>query len=84
MTLQMVVTAIPISQTACNALVNKNPHFANAQCFVYQNGGGQGNDTSVLFEVTCPASGSCGSTSNPFNADLGTDFSFNCCAGSSH
>ncbi len=77
-TLQMVVTAIPISQTACNALVNKNPLFANAQCFVYQNGGGQGNDTSVLFEVTCPPTGSCGSTSNPFNADLGTDFSFNC------
>lgn len=77
-TLQMVVTAIPISQTACNALVNKSPQFTGAQCFVFQNGGGQGNDTSVLFEVTCPASGSCGSAGNPFFADLGTNFSFNC------
>ena len=76
--LQVVVTAIPISQAACSALVNKNPLFAGAQCFVFQNGGGQDNDTSVLFEVTCPASGSCGSTANPFFADLGTNFSFNC------
>ncbi|HSU54732.1 MAG TPA: L-type lectin-domain containing protein, partial [Candidatus Dormibacteraeota bacterium] len=69
-TLNMVVTAIPISQAACSALVNKNPLFAGAQCFVFQNGGGQDNNTSVLFEVTCPASGSCGSTGNPFYADL--------------
>jgi hypothetical protein len=76
--LQMVVTAIPISQTACNALVNASHLFPTAECFVYQNGGGQGQDTSVLFEVTCPPTGSCGSTGNPFDAELGTNFSFNC------
>ncbi len=77
-TLQMVVTTIPVSQSACNALVQKNTSFAGAQCFVYQNGGGQGQDTAVMFEVTCPPTGSCGSSANPFNADLGTDFSFDC------
>ena len=76
--LQMVVTAIPISQKACNALAQANKSFTTAQCFVYQNGGGQGQDTSVLFEVTCPPTGSCGSSANPFDAELGTNFSFNC------
>ena len=74
--LQMVVTAIPISQAACNSLVQKT--FGGAECFVYQNGGGQGVDTSVLFEVTCPPNGSCGSVANPFFADLGTQLNFEC------
>jgi hypothetical protein len=76
--LQMVVTAIPVSQQACNALVQANQKFNTAECFVYQNGGGQGKDTAVLFEVTCPPAGSCGSTSNPFDAQLGIDFNFDC------
>ena len=75
-TLQMVVTAIPISQAACNALVQVN--FNPAECFVYQNGGGQGQDSAVLFEVTCPPNGSCGSSANPFLAELGTQFNFYC------
>jgi Bacterial lectin len=78
--LQMVVTAIPISQQACTALVQANQKFKTAECFVYQNGGGQGKDTAVLFEVTCPPAGSCGSSSNPFDAELGTSFNFFCTA----
>ena len=77
--MSVVVTAIPILQQACNNLLK--PSFAGAECFVYQNGGGPSNDMSVLFEVTCPPSGSCGSNANPpsqFIADLGTQFSFNC------
>ncbi len=76
--LQMVVTAIPVSQQACTALVQANQKFNTAECFVYQNGGGQGKDTAVLFEVTCPAAGSCGTSGNPFDAELGTNFNFFC------
>jgi hypothetical protein len=76
--LQMVVTAIPASQQACNALVHANQKFNTAECFVYTNGGGQGKDTAVLFEVTCPPAGSCGSNSNPFDGQLGIDFNFDC------
>ncbi len=77
-TLKMVVSAIPVSQQACNALVEKNPKLPSAQCFVYQNGAGQDKDAAVLFEVTCPPTGSCGSTANPFDAELGTNFNFFC------
>lgn len=77
-TVQMVVTAIPISQQACSALVQANSAFSQAECMVYQNGGGQGSDTSVMFEVTCPPYGSCGSASNPFDSTLGSDFNFSC------
>jgi hypothetical protein len=77
-TLQMVVTAIPLTQQACNALLRVNPLFSGAECFVYRNGGGQGQDAAVMFEVTCPPAGSCGSIANPFNADLGTHFAFSC------
>jgi Legume lectin domain len=79
--LSMSVTAIPVTQETCNALVQKNPSFAGAQCFVYQNGASQGHDASVMYEVTCPSTGSCGSTGtngNPFYADLGTQFNFDC------
>ena len=76
-TLQVTVSAIPITQAACTQLVQQNPTFAGAQCFVYQNGGGLGKDSAVLFEVTCPG-GSCGSLVDPFYADLGSQFSFSC------
>ncbi len=76
-----VVTQIPLaSQSACNALVQANPLFSGAQCFVYENGGGPGVDAPVMYEVTCPGSaagGTCGSNSLPdFFATLGTDFDF--------
>jgi len=78
-TLLMSVTAIPqMNQQACNALVQANPSFSTAECFVMQNGGGQGVDVPVLFEVTCPPNGSCGSEVNPFDAILGSDFNFFC------
>ncbi len=76
-TLQVTVSAIPITQAACTQLVQQNPAFTGAQCFVYQNGGGLGKDSAVLFEVTCPG-GSCGSGIDPFYADLGSQFSFSC------
>jgi Legume lectin domain len=76
--LKMVVTVIPVTQQACNALVQKNQKFTSAQCFVYQNGAGQDKDAAVLFEVTCPPAGSCGSSADPFDAELGTNFNFFC------
>src|ERR1700691_5550898 len=52
-------SAAAASQAACNAIVQVNPTFNNpgspAQCFVIQNGGGQGVDAPVMFEVTCPS-----------------------------
>jgi MBG domain (YGX type)/Bacterial Ig-like domain (group 3)/Bacterial lectin len=75
-----VVTEIPMLQSACNALVQANPLFNSAECFVYQNGGGPGLDTSVMYELTCPGSptgGTCGSMEIPdFQATLGSDFDF--------
>ena len=80
-TVQMTVTAIPMTQAACNAIVQQNAAFGGAHCFVYQNGGGLGQDAAVMFAVTCTQTngtqGDCGST-NPFYADLGTQFSFTC------
>lgn len=81
-TVQMTVTALPMTQAACNAIVQQNvKQFPNANCFVYQNGGGAGQDAAVMFAVTCTQTngtqGSCGST-QPFYADLGTQFSFSC------
>ncbi len=74
--LQMEVTAIPMTQAACNKLVQAT--FSGAECFVYQNGGGTGVPASVLFAVTCPPNGSCGSIANPFFADLGSQTHFIC------
>jgi len=74
--LQMVVTTIPMSQSACNALVQAS--YPGAQCFVYQNGGGQGSDMAVMFAVTCPSAGTCGSSDTPFDANLSSDFNFVC------
>ena len=76
-TLLMTVTAIPISQAACNALVRLNPLFNTAECFVIQNGGGLGVDSAVEYAVTCQGE-SCGSDANPFDALLGSDFNFKC------
>jgi len=82
LTVQMVMTEIPTpgspsqSQSACTALVQ--PSFPGAQCFVYQNGAGQGSDAALLYAVTCPPAGSCGSIGNPFDANLGSYFNFTC------
>jgi hypothetical protein len=74
------VTAIPLlNQQACNTIVDAS--FPGADCFVYQNGGGQGVDAPVMFAVTCPdsESGTCGSSQNAdFFALLGSDFNFSC------
>ncbi len=72
-----VVTAIPqASQSACNLIVQANSQFKTAQCIVYENGGGPEVDLPVFFELTCPPGEACGSTGNPFNAILGSDFWF--------
>jgi len=69
------VTIQPTLMTpaACNALVQKN--FWPARCFVYENAENSGLDAAVLFSVTC-SNGPCGSSENPFDALLGTDFEF--------
>jgi hypothetical protein len=72
-----VVTTIPIKdQATCNALVQANPSYSSAECFVYQNGGGQGVDVPVMFELTCPPAGECDSGSGTFPATLGSEFAF--------
>jgi hypothetical protein len=72
------VNPILISEEACEQLVDKS--FPYTQCFVYQNAGGPGVDSAVLFELTCPGSatgGTCGDLNNlNFPAELGTDFTF--------
>jgi hypothetical protein len=71
------IQPILISQSACNALVQRS--FWPAHCFVYENAEDSGIDSSVMFEVTCPLSpgGTCGSgTDQNFFAELGTDFEF--------
>ena len=73
-----VTTAIPIQdQATCDAIVNANPNFSGAHCFVYANGGGAGVDVPVMFELTCPPSGPCAANGSPFDATLGTEFAFN-------
>lgn len=72
-----VVTTIPIKdQATCNALVQANPAFSSTECFVYQNGGGQGVDQPVMFELTCPPAGECDSGAGTFPATLGSEFAF--------
>ena len=66
-----------IDRKACNKLVQQK--FPLAQCFVYQNAGGPGVDSPVLFALTCPNSdenGTCGDLSQDFFADLGSNFTF--------
>jgi hypothetical protein len=69
------VKPILMTQSACNALVQKN--FWPAHCFVFENAENSGMAASVLFEVTCPQApgGTCGSSTNQnFFAELGTNF----------
>jgi hypothetical protein len=70
------VQPILISEEDCEKLVDANPAFGHAQCFVFQNADGKGKRSSALFELTCPdlPEGSCDQPD--FIADLGTDFIF--------
>ncbi len=72
-----VNTAIPIHESKhLQSLVQANPNFTGAQCFVYANAGGPRIDQPVMFELTCPPSGPCAMNGNPFDATLGTEFAF--------
>ena len=80
---QCQINPILIDEEACEKLVNRNPKFGKAQCFVYQNAGkdsgGNSVDSAVLFELTCPdqPGGTCGDTGPAnFFADLGSNFTF--------
>ncbi len=67
------ITPIPMAPGDCDTLVQANPNFHGAQCFVYNNALGSGSPSAVMFEVTCPQlpnSPEC----NPLEADLGTQF----------
>ncbi len=66
-----LVTVQPelMTQAACDALVQKN--FFPARCFVYQNAVANGQDSSVMFALTCTPVQTC--TSN-FNAELSTGY----------
>ena len=79
----VTIKPILIDEEACEKLVDANPKFGKAQCFVYQNAGkdGTGNpvDSAVLFELTCPdqPGGTCGNPqAQNFFATLGSDFTF--------
>ncbi len=79
----VTIKPILISEEACEKLVDANPKFGKAQCFVYQNAGkdssGNSVDSAVLFELTCPdqPGGTCGDTGPAnFFADLGSNFTF--------
>jgi uncharacterized repeat protein (TIGR02543 family) len=75
------------NQAACNAIVQAKSAFVNAgplgqtaQCFVYQNGGGQGIDAPVMFAVSCPPSGICDTavSGSQFFAAMASYFTFTC------
>jgi hypothetical protein len=73
----MKVQPIPMTQAACDALVQVN--FWPARCFVYKNAENPGLDSAVVFAVTCPDSPgeTCGSAAvQNFFAQLGTGFTF--------
>jgi len=73
----MLVLPIAISQAACDKLVQVN--FFPARCFNYQNALNTGQDSAIMFQVTCPGSlgGTCGSTEDAdFFATLATSFLF--------
>ncbi len=77
-----ITTLMLPTQAACNQLVQANPGFGSAECFVYNytnSDNGAVMNTPLLFELTCPDSpgGTCGTMIDPnFNAFLGTDFNF--------
>jgi Legume lectin domain len=67
------VNPIPISQSACNKIVQKT--FPLTQCIVYENTG-NGQPGSMLYSLLCPSllDGTCGTPSDEdFFALLGTD-----------
>ncbi len=67
------IKPILMDQATCDAIVQQNPLFVPAHCFVYQNPDGTGVDKAAMFELTCPqlpSSPQC----NPFDAELGTSF----------
>ena len=72
----VTVNRTPIDEEACEQLVQKNPQFGHAQCFVFQNGNGQGNPSAVLFSLTCPGLTDDSCDQSNFFADLGADFVF--------
>ena len=63
-----------VAPATCDALVQKNFGWPT-RCFVYDNAEGTGVSSAVMFAVTC-SNGPCGSNVNPFDANLGTIFSF--------
>lgn len=63
-----------VAPATCDALVQKNFGWPT-RCFVYENAEGTGMPSAVMFAVTC-SNGPCGSNFNPFDANLGTIFSF--------
>jgi hypothetical protein len=70
------VQPILISEEDCEKLVDANPAFGHAQCFVFENADGKGTRSAVLYELTCPdlSGGSCDQSN--FFAALGADFVF--------
>jgi hypothetical protein len=70
------VQPILISEEDCEKLVDANPAFGHAQCFVFENADGKGTRSAVLYELTCPdlSGGSCDQPN--FFADLGADYVF--------
>lgn len=73
------VKPIPIDEEVCEQLVDANPKFGHAQCFVYKNADGLGHDSALLFELTCPGfttDAACGNATQKFFATLGTVFTF--------
>jgi hypothetical protein len=70
------IQPILMTQAACDALVQQT--FPTARCFVYANAENSGLNASVMFAVTCPdsLSGVCGSNTQRFFAELGTDFEY--------
>jgi hypothetical protein len=70
------VQPILISEENCEKLVDANPAFGHAQCFVFQNADGKGTRSSVLYELTCPDLPNTSCDESDFIADLGTDFVF--------
>ena len=77
---QVKVAPVLKTQAECNALVNLNPLFTGAQCMVYDNADGANGISAVMFEVTCPErpDSKCDTTdsNSPFDAELGTEFTF--------
>jgi hypothetical protein len=70
------VQPILIDEESCEKLVDANPTFGHAQCFVFQNADGHGTRSAVLFELTCPGLSRDSCDQGNFFADLGTDFVF--------